>query len=267
MSTKFYPVASGSDGNCVYIGTENTHILIDAGVSGKKIEQRISVAGVSGSNIDAIFITHEHTDHIQGAGVLSRRFNIPIFATDKTWRYIDKCDSLGNIHEGNKNIVYKGENVIINDLIVKPFEIPHDGADPVAYTVIANGCKFAIATDIGHTTDSLIENLTGTNVLLLESNHDIEILKHGKYPDSLKNRILGKQGHLSNVSAGQLLTQIMSESLKYVFLGHLSRENNDPFMALNTVTNILESNGIKIGRNHLDLRVACRESISEVLIL
>lgn len=266
MGVKFCPIASGSNGNCIYIGSDSTKILIDAGVSGKKIENRLSEIGVDASKIDGIFLTHEHEDHIQGAGILSRRFDIPIYTTENTWEYINRNKCIGKVVDKNKVVIYKNEKVVINDLVIKPFEIPHDSSEPVAYTVLLDNYKLAVATDIGHVTNELIENLLDTDVLLIESNHDIEMLKNGRYPDYLKNRILGNNGHLSNVSTGQALSKIISKRLKHVFLGHLSEKNNHPLIALNTVTSILEANNIKVG-NDLNLHVACRESVSQALVL
>ena len=267
MTVKFCPIASGSKGNCVYVGTKNTHILIDAGISGKRIQQGLNQLGIEGSKLDAIFITHEHSDHIKGAGILSRRFDIPIFATTETWNYMDRNNSLGAISQKNKMLVYKDEKIIMNDLLIRPFEIPHDGSEPVAYSIVANNYKLAVATDIGYITDDIVENLADLDILLIESNHDVEMLKNGSYPHYLKKRILSKEGHLSNVCTGQLLVQIMNNKLKHVFLGHLSDENNSPFTALTTVTDILEANDVKVGKDDLNLYIACRDSNSEVLIL
>lgn len=255
MRLEFCTIASGSSGNCAYIGSEHTRILIDAGISGKKIMEGLAELGLTGEQIDALFITHEHVDHIRGAGVLSRRFDIPIFATADTWAAME--DSLGRIAPGNKRIVYADEMCPINDLCVKPFAIPHDAAEPVGYSVFAGKKKLTLATDIGHVTDTIRENIEDSELLLLESNHDVDMLKRGSYPWHLKQRILGEKGHLSNTAAGELLTEVMSGKLKYVFLGHLSEENNNPHLAYETVEEILHNRHIEVG-THLKMDMASR---------
>ena len=246
MAVRFCSLASGSDGNSFYIGTANTNILIDAGLSGKQIEKNLASIDVRADQIDAIFITHEHADHIKGAGILSRRYNIPLYATGGTWDYIESKEALGKIDRRNKRYVYSEEKCILNDMQIHPFEIPHDTIEPVAYSIYAYDHKICLATDIGHVTPVIKENLLDASAILLESNHDVEMLKDGPYPENLKRRILGKKGHLSNHSAGELLCDIRTERLQYVFLGHLSKENNCPTLAYNTVKAILESNKISL---------------------
>ena len=266
MGIKFCPIASSSSGNCIYIGTSNTHILIDAGLSGINIQKGLLALETDAGAINAIFITHEHIDHVKGAGILSRRFDIPIFATHKTWTQIDRRNSIGNISYRNKRFVYPEENCIINDMSVKAFQIPHDAADPVGYTVSAFGHKVAVATDIGIITDTIKENITGCSAILIESNHDIEMLENGKYPRDLKNRIRGNKGHLSNCSTGKFLAEIMNERLKHIFLGHLSEENNLPLVALDTVESMLKAAGA-FEAYEFKLCLAEREFVSEACIL
>lgn len=255
MRLEFCTIASGSSGNCTYIGSDHTKILVDAGISGKKIEEGLAELHLTGKEIDALFITHEHVDHIKGAGILSRRFDIPVFATADTWAAME--GSLGKIAPSNKRIVYADEVCAINDICVKPFTIPHDAAEPVGYNVFAGDKKISLATDIGHVTDTIRESIEGSDLLLLESNHDIEMVKKGSYPWHLKQRILGEKGHLSNAAAGELLTEIMTGKTKYVFLGHLSDENNNPHLAYETVEEILRKNRIEVG-THLKMDMANR---------
>lgn len=264
MSVKFCPIASGSSGNSIYVGTEQTHILFDAGLSGKKIEQGLDELKVSGKSLDALFITHEHNDHIKGAGILSRRFDIPIYATQGTWDGM--IDSIGEIAQKNIKIIYGGENCVINDICVHPFNIPHDAAEPVGFSIFADKCKMTIATDLGHITDTIKENVIDSDILLLEANHDVEMLKNGPYPYYLKKRILGDNGHISNATAGELLSEIMNKKLKYIYLGHLSAENNIPHLAYETVAKILENNKIKLG-TYLKMDMASRHSNSREIIL
>ncbi|MDO4530646.1 MAG: MBL fold metallo-hydrolase [Bacillota bacterium] len=255
MRLEFCTIASGSSGNCTYIGSDHTKILIDAGISGKRIEEGLAELKLTGSDIDALFITHEHQDHIKGAGILSRRFDIPVFATAETWAAME--GALGKIAPSNKRIVYADEVCAVNDICVKPFAIPHDAAEPVGYCLLAGEKKITLATDIGHVTDTIRENLEGSDLLLLESNHDIAMVKKGSYPWHLKQRILGERGHLSNVAAGELLAEVTTGKLKYAFLGHLSEDNNDPHLAYETVEEILRRKRIEVG-THLKMDMASR---------
>lgn len=247
MSLKFATIASSSSGNCTFIGTEYTNILIDAGLSGRKIEEGLKELELNGNDIDAIFVTHEHIDHVDGIGVMSRRYNIPVYATEGTWENMPSKVNSRTIRNDYKRNVYANENVIFNDIVIKPFNIPHDAAEPVGYSIMTDNEKITIATDIGHITDELKENVRGSSVLLLESNHDVEMLKNGSYAYSLKQRILSAYGHLSNYNAGKFLSDFADSKLKYVFLGHLSRENNTPRVAFDTVRDIVCESGIELG--------------------
>ncbi len=264
MSVKFCPIASGSSGNSIYIGSDHTHILIDAGLSGKRIEKGLHELQIEGNKLDAIFITHEHSDHIKGAGILSRRFNIPIYATYGTWNVMKEQNMLGTVASENIRYVYSEENCYINDMCIRPYAIPHDASEPVGYNVFSGNCKITVATDIGHVTDTLKENIMDSDILLLESNHDVEMLKNGSYPYVLKKRIMGNYGHLSNETAGALLVEVLSKKLKHVFLGHLSQENNNPEIAYETVYNII-NRSVLSGKSHLKLYLANRESNSRTV--
>ncbi len=247
MKLKFATIASSSSGNCVYVGTEYTNILIDAGLSGKKIEEGLRELELTGNDIDAVFVTHEHIDHVDGIGVLSRRYNIPIYATEGTWANMPSKVKAETIRPDFKRCVYADENTVFNDLLIKPFEIPHDAAEPVGYSIMTDKDKITIATDIGHISDVIKENVKGSSLLLLESNHDVDMLKNGSYAYNLKQRILSDYGHLSNINAGKFLSDFADSRLKYVFLGHLSKENNTPRVAFDTVKDIVTDSGIELG--------------------
>jgi len=264
---KFCPIASGSDGNSVYVGNGDTHILIDAGLSGKRIKEGLENAvGIGCEELDGIFITHEHTDHIQGAGVISRRYGTPLYATKKTWECIERRGLIGKVDKSKKHIIYSGEDFALKTIAVEPFDIPHDAAQPVGYCVYSEDKKITIATDIGCVTDNIREKMFGSDLILLESNHDLEMLKNGSYPAVLKKRIMSDRGHLSNRGAGELLADIICPKLKYVFLGHLSAENNMPLIAMDTVTAILGANQIKVGKD-FNLYLAQRGAVSDSLVL
>lgn len=259
---RFCSISSGSSGNSVYVGSKNTHILIDVGLSGKKVQEGLKEINLTGNDIKAIFITHEHSDHIKGAGILSRKFNLPIYATKGTWNGMEK--DLGKIAEGNKKIIDKNSDIEIEDLLIRAYEIPHDANEPVGYSVTADNAKISVATDIGHITEVIKENIKGSSALLLEANHDENMLKAGSYPYLLKRRILGEFGHLSNETSGELLSQVLDDKLKYVLLGHLSKENNLPELAYLTVANILQEKGVKIGSD-LKLGMAPRYNCSNLI--
>lgn len=255
-------LASGSSGNSTYISSKNTNILIDAGLSGSKIENALSDINVSTKNIDAILITHEHSDHIEGAGVLSRKYNIPIYATEGTWSVILK--KLGKISKENIKIIYPNERFLLNDMIILPFSVPHDATEPVCYSVIYNGIKSCVLTDIGHITKNLIENIRHCSAIVIESNHDINMVKNSSYPTHLKNRILGKFGHISNETCAKLLACIINNKLKNVFLAHISKENNTEDLAYLTVSNILSEFGIIVNKD-VNLHIAKQYGINKII--
>lgn len=246
MKGQLVPLFSSSKGNSTLIKTDNTNVLIDAGVSGKRLIGALNDHDLCGEDIDAIFITHEHNDHISGVGVISRKYDIPIFALENTWNYITKNNKIGKINLNNINVIYKEEKYFINEICVEPFSIMHDASDAAGYNIYVNDRKLSVATDIGMITDILIEKLSGSHEILLESNHDIDMLKNGSYPYILKQRILGKRGHLSNVDSGRLLSLIDSSNLEEVYLAHLSEENNTPILAYNTVNKILNINNLSL---------------------
>lgn len=264
MKLKFATIASSSRGNCVYIGSESTNVLIDAGLSGKRIEEGLSALELTGNDIDAIFVTHEHNDHVAGIGVMSRRYNIPVYATEGTWSNMPSC--VGRFGRNMERLVYANEVLAVNDICIKPFNIPHDAGEPVGYSVLANNKKITIATDIGHISDEVEENIKGSAIVLLESNHDVAMLRAGGYPEQLKQRILSDFGHLSNENAGRLLTGVADSILKYVFLGHLSQENNTPRTAFETVSDIVTDKGIELGED-FDMWVAPPYGVKRRIVL
>ncbi len=232
---KLCSIASGSSGNCIFAGSENTGILIDAGISGKRIEAGLNSIDRKTAEIDGIFVTHEHIDHIAGLGVLARRYGIPIYTTEGTYQAVLQTKSVGKMPEGLFRPVAPDVDVQVGDMTVRPFSISHDAADPVGYRLESGGSTAAVATDMGFYNDYITDHLKNLDALLLESNHDIRMLEVGSYPYRLKQRILGRRGHLSNEAAGQLLCEVLHDNLKHIVLGHLSRENNYPSLAYETV--------------------------------
>lgn len=257
-------IASGSSGNCIYIGSGSSHILIDAGISGKRVEAGLRELQLKGTDVNGILITHEHSDHIRGLGVLARKFEVPIYATPGTAAAIREMDGLGRIDEGLFVEIGADVPFVIGDLKISPFRISHDAAEPVAYRVACEGHSAAVATDLGVYTDYTVDNLRGLDALLLEANHDIHMLEVGGYPYYLKRRIAGERGHLSNESAGKLLCRILHDNLKAVFLGHLSKENNYAELAYETVKLEIQLGPVKYGPGDFDIQVAKREECSGI---
>ena len=221
------PLASGSRGNAVLVSTPDTAILVDAGLSGVELQRRMAAVGQDPADLSAIIITHEHTDHVKGAGVLGRRFNIPVYITPATHK---ACTGLGTV----PGLTYFecGIRFQIQDLALTPFSISHDACDPSGLTVTWQNRKIGIATDLGVVTNLVKDHLAGCCLLYLESNHDPDMLINGPYPWHLKQRIKSRTGHLSNTEAGMLLAELVHKELSHVVLAHLSEENNRPEQAL-----------------------------------
>ncbi len=209
-------IASGSSGNCIYVGSDATHLLVDVGISGKRTEAGLKELGLTMREIDGILITHEHADHIAGLGVLERKYEVPVYATRGTIEAIKRNTSVGKIPEDLFCPVQADEKIIIKDLSCNPMRISHDAAEPVAYRISHGRKKVGIVTDLGNYNDYTVESLKGMDALLLEANHDVNMLQVGPYPYYLKQRILGDRGHLSNERAGQLLRELMHEKLQAV---------------------------------------------------
>ncbi len=259
----FCPLVSGSSGNATVVSHGNTTILIDAGRSGRQIDETLRNAGVDPKRLTAIFVTHEHTDHIQGVGILSRRHHIPIYATEGTWAAMDIRGTLGKIAADHRRCADVARSVDLGDLCVTPFAIPHDATQPVGYRFLFGQDHIAVvATDIGYLSHSVESACVGAMVALLESNHDVDMLRHGPYPWDLQQRILGKRGHLCNEDAGQLASQMIRTGTRRLYLGHLSKDNNHPTVALRTVKKVLKDNRV-VATNDCKISVAKRDVCSE----
>ncbi len=241
---RFCSLFSGSGGNCQHIGAGSTNILIDAGLSGKKIQNEMGKVALFPEQIQGILVTHEHIDHVQGVGVLSRRFNIPVFASEKTWVAMERY--IGKIKPENQKILVVDKELVIGDLHVTPFNISHDAVEPFGFNVTDGKRKISLLTDTGCINDTIKNKVTGFDLLLLESNHDEELLKVGSYPWSLKRRILSDHGHLSNDMAAHFLLDVLKKGNEKVLLGHLSQENNFPELAYKTVVNTLKSHKLTV---------------------
>ncbi len=258
---EFCSLYSGSSGNCLFVSTKSTKILVDCGVSGKKICDGLNSIDNSIENINAILITHEHSDHVQSLGMISKKYNIPVYANIETWQAMPKQKE--KIDEKNINYFTNDEDFILNDLTIHPFSTPHDAANPCGFTIHNGKKKLSIATDLGHMDNFIIDNLEQSSFILLESNYDPEILKVSRYPFNLKRRIAGPSGHLSNETAGKTISVLMKKGLKEVMLGHLSKENNFPELAYQTVAEELMNNNSDI--NEIKLSVASRNEPGKLI--
>ncbi len=262
---KLLSIASGSSGNCIAVSSDNTIILIDTGISKKRIEEGLNQNDLTLSDVSGILITHEHSDHISGLGVVSRKYGIPVYSTKGTLDAIKDMPNLGKIDYSIFNDVVPDTSFTIGDLSINPFSISHDAAQPVAYRIYNNGKSVAVATDMGKYDDYTIDRLTGVDGLLLEANHDIRMLQTGSYPYYLKQRILGDKGHLSNELSGQLLNSILHNDLKQVYLGHLSKENNYEKLAYEAVRMEITLSDNEYSADDFNIQVAKRSEPSHVI--
>ncbi len=252
MTLRFCSLASGSSGNCVYIESDNTKILIDAGFSGKKVENLMRAAGLSPRELDAILVTHEHIDHAKGVGVLSRRFQLPVIANAETWAAMEPV--IGAISERNSVVCSSDSFFRIKDLDIYAMKTYHDSAGSLGFVLSDGKSKASVLTDTGCVTNKMKTMLMDSDLIYMEANHDPDMLYNGPYPPSLKTRIAGNRGHLSNEDCARALGEVLQGRGEQVLLAHLSEENNTPKLCYDTVWSFLRSLGLDADRDiHLDL--------------
>ena len=261
----FQSLASGSSGNCYYVGNLSCGILIDAGISVRKIRKYLREIGVEFEQIWGVFVTHDHADHVRGAGALGERFHLPIYGTEEMHEGINRNYCVRPKLSSCQKYIHKNETVELAGFRVTAFPVPHDAADSVGYTVEYGGKKITFATDLGHVSKDVTEHISEADYLVLEANYDEEMLMNGSYPDFLKQRISSETGHLSNDQTGRCLSEYYHGGLKHVFLCHLSRENNQPELAYSTIRQHLETNQITAGKD-LELTILERFSPSELYV-
>lgn len=261
---KFCSLYSGSSGNSLFISNGDTRILIDAGISGIRIQKALLYIDENPADIDAVVVTHEHNDHSSCVGVMSRRFDLPVYSTKGTWKGM--MGMVGKINEANKRYFSANEDFVIGNMAIHPFSIPHDANDPVGFSFFSEKKKLTVATDIGHMNDILIQNIKGSDLLMLESNHDMNMLDNGSYPYVLKRRIKSDHGHLCNAVAGETIAMLADEGVKRFVIGHLSGENNCPELAFETVASHISGKGFIVGES-IELYVARRNETSRVFEL
>ena len=259
---KYCSIGSGSSGNCHYVGSKDTNILVDAGLSGKKITGSLEEIGVDPTKLDGILVTHEHSDHIKGIGILSRRYKLPIYINYKTW--LATKSKIGKVDENLVNIFENDKAYNIKDLLVKPFSISHDASDPVGFSFTnEKDNKISIATDIGHVSENIRKNILGSDLVILESNYDKEMLLMSSYTYALKKRVMSDIGHLSNEDAAKFVVDLINNGTEHILLAHLSRENNFPQLAYETSNHILKENSMIIGKD-VNLDILLRDSLSSL---
>jgi len=241
MGLRFTVLASGSSGNATIVSSDYATVLIDVGLSGKKIEELMKERGLSPRDLDAILVTHEHLDHIKGLGAFARKHELPVYANEKTWGAMLR--TVGELPDAQRVIMPADSVTEFADLRVESYAISHDAVEPVGYCFCADGAKLSLATDLGYVSDKVMRQLQRSDVLVLESNHDVDMLRMGRYPWNIKRRILGDMGHLSNEAAGEALCSLLSGETKRVYLAHLSKEHNLMDLAKLTVNRIMEDNG------------------------
>lgn len=252
----FCPLASGSKGNCIYVGSQHTKILIDAGISAKAVKSKLAEINVDLADIDAIIITHDHTDHIAGLKMLACKMGIPVFANSETAKGI-----VEQLHDCPKFKIFStGETFEFGDLEIHPFSIQHDTIDPVAFTIKMNSLKLGFCADLGFVTTLVQNQLRDCDYLYIEANHQVSMVHASSRPMIYKQRVLSRVGHLSNEACGNLLSQVAHPGLKHVHLAHLSSECNTHETALNVVGEILAKKGIS-----LDMCIAPQDMISKAI--
>ncbi|MGX7394375.1 MULTISPECIES: MBL fold metallo-hydrolase [Carnobacterium] len=238
-------LASGSSGNVTYIESEKKKLLVDSGLSGKKVTELLKKINRDVADLDGILVTHEHRDHVHGVGVLARKYQLDVYANEKTWEAMDPL--IGNIKTEQKYIFEMGKTMTIGDIDIESFGVSHDAIAPQFYTFHKNNKRFVMLTDTGYVSDRMRGILANADAYLFESNHDLEMLRMGGYPWHLKQRILGDKGHLSNEDGALALAEIIGDKTKRVYLGHLSKDNNMKELAHLTAESILAEKETGVG--------------------
>lgn len=244
MSLRFSVLASGSTGNAFYIESNKEKILVDAGLSGKQLDLLFSKAKLDPTQLSRILVTHEHSDHIKGLGIIARKYNLPIYANEKTWKAMEH--SLGKLTLDQKFIFNMEEVKTFGDMDVESFGVSHDAAEPMFYTFHSHGKKVALVTDLGYVSERIKKTVEDADAFIFEANHDVDMLRMGRYPWSVKQRILGDSGHVSNEDSGLALADIINNNTQRIYLAHLSLDNNMKDLARMSVSRVLQERGINI---------------------
>ncbi len=264
---KFISFGSGSSGNCYYLYTETDGLMIDAGIGLRTLKKYFKNYGLSLSDVHHLLVTHDHADHVKSVGSLSNEYGLDVYTTGKVHSGIERNYCVRKkVEGGHVKRIEKGISFKVGEFTVTPFGVPHDSSDNVGYKVECEGIVFVLMTDIGHVTDEMKPFIGEANYLVIEANHDVEMLKNGHYPEYLKTRILGPDGHLSNNDCAEALAGNASDALHHVWLCHLSEENNHPILALKSVEQVLRSYGLIAGKDFI-VEVLKRKVPSEIFDL
>ena len=259
---QFCPLCSGSSGNATYIAAGNTRLLIDAGLSCRRITELLRQIHVDPLQLSAILVTHEHSDHIKGINILSKRYHLPVYANVQCWGMMR--EQMDGVAPENVRVFENDREFFLGETAILPFSIHHDSAHAVGFTVRHKGEKAAVCTDCGHIDMRILDTLAGSGIVLIEANHDVDMLMAGSYPYPLKKRILSGSGHLNNEDCGRALVELHKRGVKCAILGHLSAENNYPDLALISVLTALQGAGIA---NDMQVTVAKRDEPTGVFTL
>jgi phosphoribosyl 1,2-cyclic phosphodiesterase len=244
---QFSILASGSTGNSSIIRSRHTRILVDVGLTAKKMKETLDALEQPAEQIDAILITHEHSDHIKGLGAFARKYRVPVYANKKTWDKLDQMSAIGNLEAQQRRTFTTGEQLIFADIMVQTFGISHDAAEPVGFTFQADSSrKLSLVTDLGYVSERIKQTMKDSDIIVIESNHDVELLRCGHYPWNIKRRILSDIGHLSNIDAAMALTEVIGTRTRKVYLAHLSLQHNMIDLARMTVSQILQEKGVAV---------------------
>ncbi|PXW83620.1 phosphoribosyl 1,2-cyclic phosphodiesterase [Pseudogracilibacillus auburnensis] len=244
MTMRFSVLASGSTGNAFYLETNKTRLLVDAGLSGKQLDRLFGEIHVDPSKLSGILVTHEHSDHIKGLGIIARKYNLPIYANEKTWHAMDK--NIGELSLDQKFHFDTNSIKTFGDIDVESFSVSHDAVDPMFFTFHHRNKKVALVTDLGYVSEKIKKTIEGANAYIFEANHDVSMLQMGRYPWNVKRRILGDSGHVSNEDCGLALSEIISNKTERVYLAHLSKDNNMKELARMSVDHVLRERGIQL---------------------
>lgn len=257
---RFCPLYSGSSGNALLVLADGVAILVDAGLPGRVVAEALAAAGVAPEQLSGILVTHEHSDHVKGVGILARRYRLPVYANAGTWRGM--LPLIGEIPPAQVRVFETERDFYLGGVNVLPYKTPHDANESVGFVFQSGGSKLSILTDAGHVNERMLDAVSGSGLILIESNHDVEMLKAGRYPFPLKRRILGDEGHLSNDACGAALTALYGRGVRQAVLGHLSRENNFESLALETVRAALRASDVP--DEAFALSVAHRDRVGEI---
>lgn len=254
MTMRFSVLASGSTGNAFYIATEETRLLVDAGLSGKQLDRLFDEINTDPSELDGILVTHEHSDHIKGLGIIARKYNLPIYANEKTWHAME--NNIGKLTVDQKFHFEANTVKQFGNIDVESFSVSHDAVDPMFFTFHSGNKKVVIVTDLGYVSERIKKTIEGANAYIFEANHDVSMLQMGHYPWNVKRRILGDSGHVSNEDCGLALSDVITNETDRVYLAHLSKDNNMKELARMSVDQVLKERGIEMSLFDTDPNIA-----------